>query len=99
MGTPDEIVGKCPNCKTKNYFQSKSGDCTCSVYDIDKAPISVMYDANRHTPQHCSKCKKLLVVDVENRKVMLATKEQIIEKENRYKEQMAYLEGLAKKSK
>lgn len=99
MGCPDEIIGKCPNCGTKNSFQSKSGENMCSVYDIEDAPIMVMYDANRHTPQHCSKCKKLLVVDIENRKVVLATKEQVEEKENRVKEQMAYLESLAKKSK
>lgn len=60
-----------------NYFQSKSGECILADYRIELAPIDVMMDANRHTPERCKGCDKLLFVDINNRKLRLATDEEI----------------------
>jgi len=78
MGVYDTIIAKCPECGVDNYFQTKSGDCILAFYKIQEAPIDVMADANRHTPQHCEGCNKLLFVDINNRKLKLATDAQSI---------------------
>lgn len=72
MGVYDTIIAKCPECGAKNYYQTKGGACVSADYNIDDAPDDVMCDANRHTPQNCEGCEKLLVVDIENRKLKLA---------------------------
>ena len=70
MGVYDEIVAKCPECNTENFFQTKSGECILAYHKIEDAPADVMWDANRHTPQPCEKCGRYLVVDIENRKLI-----------------------------
>lgn len=83
MGCYDTIIGKCPECNAENYFQSKSGDCCLETYDIEEAPNEIMQDANRHTPEQCEGCEKLLFVDIENRKLRLATDSEITAKKER----------------
>jgi hypothetical protein len=96
MGVYDTIMAKCPECGAKNYFQTKSGDCILADYNIEDAPEDVMCDANRHTPQNCEGCDKLLVVDIENRK--LASDGELKERNERIEAHQKLLEKLAKKS-
>jgi len=35
----DSVWVKCPKCKTKNEFQSKSGDCFLRNYSLKKCPL------------------------------------------------------------
>ena len=72
MGVYDIIIAKCPNCGVKNYFQTKSGKCCLYEYEIETAPFEAMLNANRHTPQECGKWGRMLIVDVEHRKLLLA---------------------------
>lgn len=52
MGMYDVIMAACPQCGTKNGFQSKGGDCDLTTYELDEAPADVLSDANRH-PMVC----------------------------------------------
>ena len=54
MGCYDTIYGKCPSCGREINTQSKSGDCD-DWYPMNKVPINVSNDANRHAPFKC-KC-------------------------------------------
>ena len=56
MGLYDTVHVPCPNCGTLSEFQSKSGDCTLSNYQLSNAPADVLVDINRHAPNTCDKC-------------------------------------------
>jgi hypothetical protein len=56
MGMYDTVMVPCPKCGTKSEFQSKSGDCTLAVYELNEAPNDVLLDINRHAPATCVKC-------------------------------------------
>jgi hypothetical protein len=56
MGCFDSVMVPCPKCGERREFQSKSGDCSLAVYDLEAAPLSVLADVNRHAPLPCGKC-------------------------------------------
>jgi hypothetical protein len=56
MGCYDTVLVPCPKCGEMEDFQSKGGDCFLAVYDLDKAPVEVLSDVNRHAPVTCEKC-------------------------------------------
>lgn len=62
MGVYDTVLVPCPNCGEKIDFQSKSGDCTLAVYELENAPDDVLLDINRHDPHTCTKCKTKFTV-------------------------------------
>lgn len=53
MGMYDSVWVQCPNCKTENEFQSKSGDCYLENYTLDNCPNDVLQNINRHAPIIC----------------------------------------------
>jgi len=67
MGVYDSITVKCPKCKTEIDCQSKSGPCELSYYNLETAPASVMYDANRHAPFKCYYCGVFFFIDTDRR--------------------------------
>jgi phage FluMu protein Com len=71
MGMFDSVWVKCPNCKTKNEFQSKSGDCFLKNYSLKKCPPDVLVNVNRHSPIKCQKCDTLYEVDIARRKAVI----------------------------
>jgi len=56
MGMYDTVNVPCPDCGTKQGFQSKSGPCLLDTYELDKCPMDVLRDVNRHAPATCEKC-------------------------------------------
>jgi len=56
MGMYDTVMVPCPNCKEKNEFQSKSGDCVLNIYNLEDTPQDVLLDVNRHSPISCLNC-------------------------------------------
>jgi len=70
MGMFDSVLVKCPNCGTENEFQSKSGECNLSYYDLVNCPADVLDNVNRHSPCHCE-CGTFYKVDIENRKPVI----------------------------
>ena len=64
MGVYDSVFVKCPDCRTENEFQSKSGECILGSYTEDDAPAAVLLDVNRHSPCKCSGCGNLYVAQV-----------------------------------
>ena len=67
MGMFDSIYVKCPNCGTKEEFQTKGGDCLLRCYNLKDAPSDVLADVNRHSPYTCRKCGTQFAVDIKNR--------------------------------
>lgn len=55
MGMFDSVMADCPNCGTKNEFQSKGGACELASYELHEAPAEVLAGAARH-PMRCRKC-------------------------------------------
>ena len=70
MGMFDSVWVKCPKCGTENEFQSKSGECLLDNFSLEKCPIDVLANVNRHSPCHCL-CGAFYEVDVEKRKAKL----------------------------
>lgn len=64
MGCFDTVLVPCPDCGTREQFQSKSGDCTLASYDLESAPADVLLDVNRHSPYQCTKCGTSFDVDL-----------------------------------
>lgn len=64
MGMFDEVRVPCPKCHEIVLFQTKSGDCTLTQYDLADAPIEVMGGINRH-PGHCPECGTWFKVQVQ----------------------------------
>lgn len=55
MGMYDSVMVPCPQCGTKNEFQSKGGDCSLAEYELADAPADVLLDADRHDGR-CHDC-------------------------------------------
>jgi len=70
MGVYNTIMIPCPNCSEPYGAQSKSGPCNMDYFDLKDAPIEVIYDANRHAPYVCDKCRCVFEVDIKNRKAV-----------------------------
>lgn len=69
MGCYDSVGVPCPKCGTRSEFQSKSGDCTCSYYDLERCPPEVLADVNRHAPNTCDNCGTSFKVELAPRSV------------------------------
>ena len=57
MGMFDSIFVKCPNCKNKLEFQSKSGPCMLASFEGDKIPLMVAVGSEEDIVK-CENCKK-----------------------------------------
>ena len=64
MGCYDIVNVPCPKCGEKQQFQSKSGSCCLSFFELDDCPADVMMDINRHAPATC-KCGTQYYVEFE----------------------------------
>jgi hypothetical protein len=62
MGCFDTVMVPCPRCGTRQSFQSKGGDCSLAVFDLEEAPLDVLSDVNRHAPMGCENCGALFDV-------------------------------------
>lgn len=65
MGMFDSIMVPCPKCGEKTEAQSKSGDCTLAIYELNNAPPDVMGDVNRHAPFTCHNCGAVFRVNLQ----------------------------------
>jgi hypothetical protein len=65
MGMFDSILVPCPKCGKREEFQSKSGPCALSTYNLEDAPFDVLSDVNRHSPHTCEDCGTLFEVRVQ----------------------------------
>lgn len=65
MGMFDAVKVPCPNCGKRTNFQSKGGDCTLEVYELDQAPADVLSNINRHSPYTCAACGTVFAVRVQ----------------------------------
>lgn len=70
MGMFDTVSVKCPSCKKKHEFQSKSGECFLGYYKLKNCPDDVLLDVNRHSPVTC-KCGTLFEVNINKRKTKI----------------------------
>ena len=70
MGMFDSVWVKCPKCKTKNEFQTKSGDCFLKSYTLKNCPDDALADVNRHSPCYCE-CGAIYKVNIKKRKAVL----------------------------
>lgn len=73
MGMFDTVLVPCPQCGTKEEFQSKSGECFLQVVELENCPPDIFADINRHSPHSCSKCGSQFQVDLKTRKSILAS--------------------------
>lgn len=62
MGCYDTVRVPCPKCGEVEYFQSKSGECILSEYDMLDCPPEILADVNRHSPYDCQKCGTMFKV-------------------------------------
>ena len=67
MGVYDSVLVKCQKCNEELEFQSKSGECSLRVYDLENCPNDVLQDVNRHSPMRCY-CGVVYKVDIATRK-------------------------------
>ena len=65
MGVYDIVLVECPTCLNTVGFQTKSGECTMTTYNLNDCPADVLRDVNRHSPYKCSECKTLFYVELE----------------------------------
>lgn len=63
MGMYDSVMVPCPECGERAEFQSKGGDCTLAVYQLEDAPADVLSDADRHSPLECKKCATMIYLE------------------------------------
>lgn len=56
MGVFDRVYIPCPKCGKESEFQSKGGDCILADYTLETAPVDVLLDVNRHSPNICENC-------------------------------------------
>lgn len=66
MGVYDSVMVKCPKCNEENEFQSKSGECSLRVYNLEDCPDDVLCNVNRHSPMRCV-CGVAYRVDIATR--------------------------------
>lgn len=61
MGMYDSFITKCPHCKHRLEYQSKSGECMLSNYDVSNLPCGVAIGINGDIVlcQFCDKNIKL----------------------------------------
>lgn len=52
----DIVRVPCPKCGALNESQSKGGDCTLTIYDLDNAPPEILADLSRYGTQTCDEC-------------------------------------------
>ena len=69
----DTVLVPCPQCGTKEGFQSKSGECFLQVVELENCPPDIFADINRHSPYSCSKCNSQFQVDLKTRKSILTS--------------------------
>ena len=62
MGCYNEIVIPCPKCGHINYFQSKGGDCSLSIYSIQDAPIEDIAYLVDDSSLFCDNCLALIKI-------------------------------------
>ena len=63
MGVYDTVRVPCPKCGEKADFQSKSGDCILSVYELNECPSDVLYGLQGYTHDEiCGKCGTLFSI-------------------------------------
>lgn len=62
MGMFDTVMVPCPRCGALAGFQSKGGDCSLEIYDLENCPKDVLSDVNRHAPAQCENCGTLFEV-------------------------------------
>ena len=67
MGMFDTVIVPCPKCGEEHEFQSKSGECSLQVVNLDECPSDVLEDVNRHSPYTCD-CGTMFEVDLNTRK-------------------------------
>jgi hypothetical protein len=67
MGCYDEVNVPCPNCGQREPFQSKGGDCAMRTYDLERCPLDVLSDVNRHGGATCRRCGTLFHVGLGGR--------------------------------
>lgn len=68
MGLYDTVMVPCPDCGHKEEFQSKSGECILSYFELEDCPFDVMIDINRHSPYTCHECRTMFQVNRNTRK-------------------------------
>jgi transcription elongation factor Elf1 len=57
MGLFDIVTVPCPICGARSEFQSKgSDDARCRTFTLEDAPLEVLSDINRHSPNECEDC-------------------------------------------
>lgn len=66
----DTILANCPVCGEENQFQTKGGECLLMEYSLEDCPDDALSDANRHQDYNKCECGALLIIDIENRKVI-----------------------------
>lgn len=67
MGMFDTVIVLCPECGEEHEFQSKSGECSLQVVNLDECPDDILADVNRHSPYTCE-CGCVFEVDLSTRK-------------------------------
>lgn len=67
MGMFDTVIVPCPECGTKEEFQSKSGECFLQEVELKDCPSDILYDVNRHSPYTCCDCGTLFEVDTKSK--------------------------------
>jgi len=55
MGMFDSVMVPCPTCGERVEFQSKEGECLCSVFTLANAPTEVVWDII-NSPERCGNC-------------------------------------------
>lgn len=65
MGMFDTVLVSCPNCRHKEQFQTKSGECTLREIDLEECPVDMLLDINRHSPHTCEQCGTQFKVEFE----------------------------------
>lgn len=59
----DTVLVPCPECGKKKEFQSKSGECSLIVVELNECPVDILADVNRHSPYTCD-CGTVFEVDL-----------------------------------
>jgi hypothetical protein len=75
MGVYDIVKVPCPACETIEFFQTKSGPCELTEYDLKDCPEDVLQDVNRHSPYECIRCNTSFYVNVLDKKSLIYTEE------------------------